>query len=125
MRTLLPEKMAESMIWKTVRTPPTMAMVLSGAKQTRRAKERSARRVGRREGREGKRRGEGGGYKRRQKVRERLPLLGVNDEHGRDLVVEEDSRDSGGPVRGGVALGVFGAHVVRGEVALVRGDGVL
>lgn len=62
---------------------------------------------------------------RRDEVRERLPLLGVDDEHRRNLVVEEDAGDAGRSVRGGVALSVLLALVVRGQVSLVRSDRVL
>ena len=113
--TLLPEKMALSMIWNTVSTPPTMAIVLQNIK----ARQRSAsgsRVDGRRMEQQDARRDE---------VRERLPLLGVDDEHRRNLVVEEDAGDAGRSVRGGVALSVLLALVVRGQVSLVRSDRVL
>ena len=54
-----------------------------------------------------------------------LPLLGMDDQHRRDLVVEEDTWDSSRSVGGGVTLSVFGSLVVRGEVSFVGGYGVL
>jgi hypothetical protein len=58
-------------------------------------------------------------------VSKRLPRLAMDDEHGRDLVVEEDAWRASEPMDRHVAMAVLFRTISLGEVALVRGDGVL